>query len=89
MSGARLKGRRREQLLLLLRAGAVDRAHAAASGFGGALSPGTLSNMFYEGLVEWAQLPFHGDPHRRTSHYWLTPAGQAAIENGDGQGEMA
>lgn len=89
MIGARLKGRRLEQLLLLAQAGAVDRAHAAAVGFGGALSPGTLSNMVGEGLVEWAMLPFHGDPHRRTSHYWLTPAGQATIENGDGQGEMA
>jgi hypothetical protein len=76
---APLKGHRRQQLQLLADAGAISRATAVAVAFAFEFRPGTLSAMIAEGLVENAYLPFQGDTRRRTSHYWLTAAGAAAI----------
>lgn len=81
----KLKGRRKEQLLLLQRKGAISRETAVATGFGGGddqavYSGGTLSRMFDEGLVSYGYLPVHGDSRRRVAHYWLTEAGLKAIE---------
>ncbi len=78
---ARLKGHRIDQLHKLQSADAVSRVTAIGVGFdAGHWRPGTLSAMVAEGLVENAYLPFQGNSRRRTSHYWLTSAGLAAIE---------
>lgn len=76
---AKLKGRRTEQLRLLSAAGAISAETAVAVSFDHAYAPGTLSRMIDEGLVQHAQLPFHGDTRRRVSHYWLTSDGKRAI----------
>ncbi|PZU43876.1 MAG: hypothetical protein DI568_16680 [Sphingomonas sp.] len=76
---ARLKGHRRGQLQLLLDAGARTLETAVSVSFGGGFRPVTLSAMIGEGLVKNAYLPFKGDARRRTSHYWLTPAGEEAL----------
>ena len=73
----RLKGRRPQQLQILLRAGAVSRETAVCVSFDKSYSPGTLSAMAGEGLTEHAQLPYGGDSKRRLSHYWLTGVGLA------------
>lgn len=76
---ARLKGHRRAQLQLLLDAGARSLETAVAVSFDPDFRPVTLSAMIGEGLVKNAFLPFKGDSRRRTSHYWLTPAGELAL----------
>ena len=79
MTSTPLKGYRAEQLIALKEAGANCRATAVAVAFDHIFRPLTLSLMVSEGLVENAYLPFRGDSRRRTSHYWLTDAGRAAL----------
>lgn len=76
----RLKGHRPAQLQILLEAGATSRDTAIACLGNHSLRPVTLAAMAGEGLVENAYLPFNGDPKRRLSHYWLTPAGIEAAQ---------
>ena len=70
-----LKGKRKDQLKALRNAGAISRETAVAVAFDKTFSPGTLSTMVGEGLVENAYMPVGGDAKRRCSHYWLTRTG--------------